>query len=152
MADHYTIGGASGRPTHHATDAMGALEERALALGVEPITVLTARRRELVAEAAPLRALRDVWDAKRKSERGKVTVLLLNELREKKEKIPAADTLEMLASAHPLYVEVLDYAEAAFARLAILEDEIAGINDTILRQRDLLRMHAAEAHLEPMAA
>ena len=126
------------------------LERRAAEVcGFDPLDVLQARRARKVAEAAPLRALRDVWDAKRKAQRGLETARIAAEYEAAGKRLPAADTLEMLASGSASYRDFITQAETAFIRLAILEDEIAGINDTILRQRDLLRMHAAEAHLEP---
>ena len=146
MADSYTFGGAA-----VAAPTVASLEERAAALGIDPIGALVARRRELVRKAAPKRALRDTFDARRKAERGKILFLLNADRMARGEKEVAATLAETVASGDPRYIEYLDKCQLEFAELVLLEDEIQAINDRILRQRDLLRMHAAEAHLEPGA-
>jgi hypothetical protein len=142
MPDAYTFGGGN-------TAVPVSLEERARALGVTPIDALLAKRRSLVMQAAPKRALRDTFDARRKAERGKILFLLNAERTQKGEKDIPATLAETVASGDPRYIEYLDKCQLEFAELVLLDDEIQAINDRILRARDLLRMHAAEAHIEP---
>jgi len=123
------------------------LERRAAEVcGFDPLDVLQARRARKVAEAAPLRALRDVWDAKRKAQRGLETARIAAEYEAAGKRLPAADTLEMLASGSASYRDFITQAETAFIRLAILEDEIAALTEQVNRGQALLRWASAERY------
>lgn len=112
--------------------------------GVGDVLALTQRRHDLVREAAPLRALRDTFDARRKAERGKVLVLLNADRAERKESPVAATLAETVASGDPRYTDFLDAAALAFAHLAIIEDEVQAITDILHRDQALLRYAANE--------
>lgn len=125
-------------------DVLDARREMEARVGIDPLDALQAKRAAAVAKAAPLRALRDTFDARRKAERGKVLQLLNNERREKGEKDLAATLAETVASGDPRYVAFLDEAAFAFARLAILEDEIQAYTEIINRGQVLARFAANE--------
>lgn len=137
------------------TVTLAQLEERAMALGVDPVDLLLAKRRELVermteikrAKIAPARKLVANLDARRQHETGKAIIRM-------GEKIGPATTAKYTAATEPdfkKWVEAVEQAEfeltVAYAELALLEDQVQGINDRLLRIRDLMRMHSSEAFL-----
>ena len=136
---------------------LGQLEERALALGVEPIDVLLQRRRDLAVSVAAIKSTRIApnrkivgnIDARRQNETGKAMIRM-------GDKLGPATNAKYIAATEPEFekwVASVENAEfeltLAYAEIALLEDQIQAINDRILRVRDLMRMHTSEAHLEP---
>lgn len=127
--------------SERAGSARAEMEAR---VGVDPIEWLQHLRRLLLAKAAPLRARRDTFDARRKSQRGLVTVRILDGYAGEGKKPPAADTVEMMASGDAGYVAFLDRAEGDFALLAVLENEIASVTEIINRDQALIRWSSSE--------
>lgn len=114
---------------------------------------LAAERAELVRKIAPSRALRLNLDARRRSERGKLMVLVRHEARERGEKEPAASALPDLAAGDPRYVEWCDRVELELAELEIAEDRITAIgeemkmlDERINRGQGLLRLATSERY------
>lgn len=124
-------------------EARAELEARA---GVGDVLRLTQRRHELAREAAPYRALRDTFDARRKAVRGQVLARINRERAAKAtpEKEVAATLAETIASGDAEYIRFLDDCAAAFAVLVVVEDEIQAITDILHRDQALLRYAANE--------
>jgi len=124
-----------------------SLEARAeVLLGMDRLSKTQEARAVKVREAAPLRARRDTFDARRKSHRGLVLAKLNAERAGPGEKELPATLAETIASGHPDYVAFLDKAEAEFTRLAILEDEIAALTERINRDQRLLQWATVERY------
>jgi hypothetical protein len=99
--------------------------------GIESLDALQAKRRALIARVAPIRALRDTFDARRRERRGAI-LALINAERAMEKLAPLAATIsETAASGDPRYKEFLDECEAAFATLAVLENDIVSTTERI---------------------
>ena len=124
-------------------DAAGAVDWREVEAraGVEPIERLQARRAALVTKAAPLRAMRDTFDARRKERRAAIAALIVHE--QGGRDIPE-NRLERMSSGDPRYKQFLDEAELAFAQLVVLEQQIDAVTERINRGQALLRYLASE--------
>lgn len=107
--------------------------------GVDALDIQQAKRSAYVEQAAPLRALRDTFDADRKRRRSEVAAILLI-----KEGEMSEAKLERLSSGDARYGQYLDNAKLDFAKLAILEDKIRQIDETIRRGDALIRFATYE--------
>ncbi len=119
-----------------ARDPTRELEAR---VGVVSLDDLAAERVELVKQAAPLRAQRDTFDARRKERRSAISALITRDQGDMSEA-----KLERLSSGDPRYKSYLDDAELAFAQLAVLEIEIQTLTDKMRRGDALIRFAASE--------
>jgi hypothetical protein len=107
--------------------------------GVDALDVQQAKRAAYVDQAAPLRALRDTFDADRKRRRSEVAALILA-----KEESMSEAKLERLSSGDERYGAYLDECKLKFAQLAILEDKIRQVDETIRRGDALIRFATYE--------
>ncbi len=119
-----------------ARDPTRELEAR---VGVASFDDLAAERLELVKQAAPIRARREMFDARRKERRSAISALITRDQGDMSEA-----KLERLASGDPRYKSYLDDAELAFAQLAVLEIEIQTRSEKIRRDDALIRYAASE--------
>lgn len=125
---------------------LGEMEQR---LGLPPIEVLLAERDELVKQVAPLRAKHGpfgTFDALRKIELATLSALHRAKAVQDERKVTEA-ALDELAHSDGRYAQFIADGTREKAELAILENRIIGIGDTIQRGNVVGRYLAAEAHL-----
>jgi chorismate mutase len=125
---------------------MGDAEAR---LGIQPIEELLAERAHLVKQVADLRARfgpGGTWDALRKVEVSRIKAVIIAEAAREKIKVRVED-MDVLAHADARYVSFVTMATQERGRWAILEDQIAGITETINRGQVVARFATAEVHL-----
>ena len=126
---------------------MGDVESR---MGVQPLEELHAERAVLVKRVAELRARYGpggTWDALRKIELSKIKAVIMAEAAKNKIKVRVED-MDALAHADSRYIEVVTTATRQRGEWTVLEDQIQGIDETIMRGQAVSRFITAEAHLD----
>lgn len=108
-------------------------------VGVDRLEELHAKRRELIAQAAPLRARYDdrVFDMWRKTQLASIAMKIRGLAVEEGKKVTEA-SIEESAHADPKYVDIITQAIADRAKLQELENQITEIQERIVRDTALI--------------
>lgn len=118
-------------------------------MGITPLEELLARRADLVAQVAPLRAKYGpggTWDAQRKATVSTIAMRLRAQATAENRKLTEA-AADDGAHADDDYVALVTQATLERAAMMVLDDQIQAVNDEIQRGNVLGRFAAAELHL-----
>jgi hypothetical protein len=125
---------------------LSALESRA---EIDSLEDLHARRRHLLVQLAPLKALHGpfgTWDAKRKQILEALKIRHRVELQAKQEKTTEG-LIDALAHADPQYERFLDESTAAKAEYLTLDNELTEIAERIEGRNAALYAYSSEVRL-----
>ena|SRR6266550_4063577 len=131
------------------TTPVSRLAEIESRMGIPTLDSLLAERDELVSSAAPLRARHGpggTYPDLRKIELAKIAqIIRASAIRDGVKMTEAA--IEEAAHADPRYIEYVTEATKQKAQLAIAENRIQGVNETVYRGNAVARFLASEAQL-----
>lgn len=118
-------------------------------MGLQPLEELLAERDVLVKKVSILRAKHGAfgtYDALRKIELAQIAQIIRAQAVMEPRKMTAAE-IDDAAHSDGRYITFVTQATTERAQWAILENQIQGIADTIMRGQAVARFIAAEAHL-----